>query len=184
MKEAIKEFLTLYVNSSNAFIIIGACMLILFLVYFLLWFFGTGSLKKINRVLREEIGDDIIRNIEGLRLSRRFESMWEDYYTAYSSEKTVNLSSYLLKNDMLLGKNVFRMASRLVALCGFSVTVVGVLNIDGLFEAEKTNLICLFFVLLSMQAFFEFLYAILEFASGNSAIAKSSIDTLVKLLLA
>ena len=163
MKEAIKEFLKLYVNSSNAFLIISAILLILFLAYFITWFFGTGSLKKINRVLKEEIGDDIIRRIEGLRLSRRFENMWDDYYTAYSSEKPVALSSYLIKNDMLLGKNIFRMASRLVAFCGFSATVIGVLNIDGLFEAEKTNLTCLFFALLSLQAFFEFLYAVLDF---------------------
>lgn len=162
MREIIKEFLKLYVNSSNAFLVIAGAMLLVFLIYFILFFFGGSSLKKINKVLRKENGEDIIKKIEALRLSKRFSRMWDDYYIAYTSEDTVSLSKYLIKNDLFKEKNIFPIISRAVALIGFSVTTVGIIKIPGLLEAEKLNLYCLFFVLLSFEVFLEIFYTFMD----------------------
>lgn len=162
MKDIIKEFLKLYINSSNAFLVIAGAMLLVFLIYFILFFFGGSSLKKINKVLRKETGEDIIKKIEALRLSKRFNRMWDDYYVAYISEDTVSLSKYLIKNDLFKGRNIFPVISRAIALIGFSVTAAGIIKISGLLEAEKANLYCLFFVLLSLEVFLEIFYTFMD----------------------
>lgn len=160
--EAIKEFLSLYVNCFNVLIITSGIMLAIFIAYLIFSLLGGGSLKKINNILKNESGDDIIRGIEHLRLSKRYNNMWEDYYTAYCSEDTVSLSSYLIKSDMLTGRNLFKIFSRAVALVGFSVGAVGIIKIPALLEAEKNDLICLFFVLLALEVFLEAFYVLLE----------------------
>lgn len=162
MKESIKEFLSLYTNSSNAFFVISAIMLIIFTIYMIISFCGGGALRKINKILRTETGDEIIKRIERLRLSKRFASMWDDYYVAYCSEDTVSLSNYLVKNDIMSGRNVFKLLSRAVALSGFALTTIGIIKIPGLLDAEKLNLYCLFFALLALEVFLEVFYVILE----------------------
>lgn len=160
--EAIKEFLALYVNCFNVLIITAGIMLAIFIAYLVFSLLGGGSLKKINKILKNESGDDIIRNIESLHLSKRYNAMWEDYYTAYCGEDTVSLSSYLIKNDMLTGRNLFKIFSRVTAFIGFSVGAVGIIKIPVLLEAEKNDLICLFFVLLAFEVFLEAFYVLLE----------------------
>lgn len=162
MKEAIKTFFELYTNTTNAFPIISGIMLALFIAYVIFSFCGGNSLRKINKVLRKEDGDEIIKKIESLRLSKRFANMWDDYYVAFVSEDTVSLSSYLVKNDLYSGKNLFRLFSRAVAIIGFSVTTVGIIKIPGLLDAERSNLYCLFFVLLSLEVFLEVFYTLFE----------------------
>ena len=162
MLQAIKDFLKLYTNCLNAFYIIAGIMLFLFVLYFILSFFGCGSLKKINKILYNESGDDIIKKIEATRLSKRFAKMWDDYYVAYCSEDTVSLNSYLIKDDLLMGRNVFKLLSRACAIIGFSLTAIGIIKIPGLWEAEKFNLFCLLFALIALEAFLEVFYAILE----------------------
>lgn len=162
MKEAIKQFVSVYLNSQNAFLVTVSIMLVLLVLYIILSLVGFGSLKKIIKALREETGEDIIKKIESLRLSKRFEKMWDDYYEAYCSEDTVSLSSYLVKSDMLVTKNMFKLASRIVAILGFSAAAIGAIRIPGIFEAEKLNIVCLFFALISIQAVFEFFYVLFE----------------------
>lgn len=162
MKEMIKEFLKLYTNTSNAFLVIAGIMLFIFLLAVIFTFCGGCSLKKIIKVLRNETGDNIIKKIESLRLSGRFNKMWDDYYVAFKSEETVSLNNYLIKNDLYTGRNLFRYISRAVAIIGFSVTAVGIIKIPGLLEAELSGLYCLFFVLLAMEVFFEIFYTVLE----------------------
>lgn len=162
MRETIKEFLKLYTNCSNAFLVIAGIMLVLFLFAVIFTFCGGCSLRRINKILRNETGGNIIKKIESLRLSGRFNKMWDDYYIAFKSEETVSLNNYLIKNDLYTGKNLFRLLSRAVAISGFSVTAVGIIKIPGLLEAELNNLYCLFFVLLSIEVFLEFFYTILE----------------------
>ena len=162
MKEAIKKFFELYTNTTNAFPIILGIMLALFIAYVIFSFCGGNSLRKINKVLRKENGDEIIKKIESLRLSKRFAKMWDDYYVAYVSEDTVSLSSYLVKSDLYTGRNLFRLFSRAVAIIGFSVTTVGTIKIPGLLEAERSNLYCLFFALLSIEVFLEVFYTLFE----------------------
>ena len=162
MKEMIKEFLKLYTNCSNAFLVITGIMLFLFLLALIFTFSGGSSLRKINKILRNETGDDIIKKIESLRLSPRFNKMWDDYYVAFKSEETVSLHNYLIKNDLYAGRNLLRLFSRATALCGFCVTAVGIIKIPGLLEAELSDLYCLFFVLLSVEVFLEIFYTILE----------------------
>ncbi len=165
MLEAIKQlkhFLSVYTNSSNAFLIIAALMILIFIINLIISFCCGGSLRKINKVLRKEEGDDIIKKIESLHLSRRFAKMWDDYYIAYRNEDTVSLSSYLIKNDLLMGRNIFKILSRAVAVIGFSITAVGIIKIPGLLEAETKNLYCLFFVLFAFEVFLEIFYVILE----------------------
>lgn len=162
MKEIIKQFIYTYLNSQNIFLVTAIMLMALLILYVILSLVGFRSIKKIISALREEIGEDIIRRIESLRLSKRFNKMWEDYYEAYCSETTVSLHNYLIKNDMLYSKNIFRIASRVVALGGFSVCLIGTIKNPVLFEAEKQNLICLLFALLTVQAVCELVYAFFE----------------------
>lgn len=162
MRELIKEFLKLYTNCSNAFLIISGIMVVLFLLAIIFTFLGGHSLRRINKILRNETGDDIIKKIEALRLSGRFNKMWDDYYVAFKSEETVSLNNYLIKNDLYTGRNLFRLFSRATAICGFCVTAVGIIKIPGLLEAELSGLYCLFFVLLAMEVFLEIFYTVLE----------------------
>ena len=160
--EAVKQFLSVYLNSMNAFIVIAGIMLLLMLVYVLVSSFGTVTLRKLNKVLSRESGEDAIRKIEGLRLHGRYKKMWDAYYEAYCHEDTAALSNYLVKRDMTEGKNLFRLASRVIAIVGFSFTLAGVMRIPGLFEGEKANLICMALGLISLQAVLEFLYTVFE----------------------
>lgn len=162
MKEIIKQFIYTYLNSQNIFLVTAIMLMALLILYVILSLVGFRSIKKIISALREEIGEDIIRRIESLHLSKRFNKMWEDYYEAYCSETTVSLHNYLIKNDMLYNKNIFRIASRVVALGGFSVCLIGTIKNPVLFEAEKQNLICLLFALLTVQAVCELVYAFFE----------------------
>ncbi len=162
MKETIKQFISTYLNSQNAFMVTVSVMLLLLILYVILSCVGFASIKKIIKALRNESGEGIIKKIESLRLSRRFEKMWDDYYEAYCSEDTVALNNYLVKKDMLIQKNMFRLVSRVVAVAGFSAAVIGAIKIPGILEAEKPNLICMFFALLSVQAVFEIFYAFFE----------------------
>ena len=162
MRELIKEFLKLYTNCSNAFLIISGIMAVLFLLAIIFTFTGGYSLRRINKILRNETGDDIIKKIEALRLSGRFNKMWDDYYVAFKSEDTVSLNNYLIKNDLYTGRNLFRLFSRATAICGFCITAVGIIKIPGLLEAELSGLYCLFFVLLAMEVFLEIFYTLLE----------------------
>lgn len=158
MKEAIKQFVSVYLNSQNVFMITVCIMFLLLILYVVFSLVGFGSIKKIIKALREETGDDIIKKIERLRLNKRYAKMWDDYYEAFCSEDTVSLHNYLIKNDMFIQHNIFRHASRVVAVCGFSAAVIGAIKIPGMFEAEKLNLVCLFVALISVQAVFEFFY--------------------------
>ncbi len=160
--DAIKEFLSLYINCFNVLIITAGIMLAIFIAYLIFSLLGGGSLKKINKILRNETGDEIIKKIEELRLSKRYANMWEDYYAAYCSEDTVSLSSYLIKKDMLTGRNLFKIFSRVVAVAGFSAGAVGIIKIPALLEAEKNDLICLFFLLFAFEVFLEAFYVLLE----------------------
>ena len=162
MKEAIKQFIYVYLNSQNAFLATVFIMLALLGLYIVLSCVGFASIKKIIRALREGTGEEIIKTIESLRLSKRFEKMWDDYYEAYCTEDTVALNNYLVKNDMFINKNMFKLASRVVAFAGFSAAVIGAIKIPGIFEAEKPNLICMFFALISIQAVFELFYLFFE----------------------
>lgn len=159
--QALKNFLVTYANCRNFFIFTFGAMLIVFVLW--CFFARTGSaqrcLKRINRILREEMGSDIIQKIEALRLNKRFARMWDDYYAAYSGEDTVALHNYLLKNDLLVHTSVFRTVSRAVAVIGFSAAAVCVFKISELPAGEKTNLLSLFFALAAVQAVFEVLYA-------------------------
>ena len=168
--EAIKQFLIVYLNSMNAFIVIAGIMLLLMLTYVLVSSFGTGTLRKLNKVLSNETGEDAIKKIEGLRLHGRYKKMWDAYYEAYCHEDTAALSNYLIKKDMNEGKNLFRLASRVIAVVGFSFTFVGVMKIPGLFESEKNNLYCMALALLSTQAVFEFFYTVFETAKRKRVI--------------
>lgn len=159
--QVLKNFLVTYVNCRNFFIVTFGVMLIVFILW--CFFARAGSarrcLKRINRILREEMGSDIIQKIEALRLNKRFARMWDDYYTAYSGEDTVALHNYLLKDDLLIRTSVFRTASRAIAVIGFSAAAVCILTIDALPVGETINLIPLFFALAAVQAVFEVLYA-------------------------
>ncbi len=158
MLQYIKDFLKLYTNSSNAFLVIAGLMFLTFVIYFICFFLGGGSLKKINKVLRKENGDEIIKKIESLRLSKRFSRMWDDYYLAFTNEDTVSLSEYLIKKDLFTTKSIFPVISRAIAVIGFSVTAIGIIKIPGLLDAEKSNLYCLFFALLGFEVFLEIFY--------------------------
>ncbi len=158
MIEYIKEFLKLYTNCSNAFLVIAGLMAITFIIYFIYFFFGGRSLKKIIKIMRKENGDEIIKKIESLRLSKRFSRMWDDYYLAYTNEDTVSLNEYLIKKDLYTGRNIFPIISRAIAIIGFSLTAIGIIKIPGLLEAEEHNLYCLFFALLALTVFFEVFY--------------------------
>ena len=162
MFETLKQFLYVYLNSQNVFLVTATMLGVLLVVYVILSLTGFSSIKKIISALREEIGEEIIKRIESLRLSKRFNKMWEDYYDAYCSETTVSLHNYLIKNDMLYSKNIFKIASRVIAIGGFSVCLIGTIKNPVLFEAEKQNLICLLFALLTVQAFCELVYAFFE----------------------
>lgn len=162
MFESLKQFIYTYLNSQNIFLVTAIMLMVLLILYVVLSLVGFGSIKKVIRALREEMGEDIIKRIESLHLSKRFEKMWEDYYEAYCSEATVSLDNYLIKNDMLYGKNIFRIASRVIAIGGFSFCLIGTIKNPVLFEAEKQNLICLFFALLSVQAVCELVYSFFE----------------------
>lgn len=162
MIETLKQFIYIYLNSQNVFLITAIMLMALLVLYVVLSLVGFRSIKKIISALREEIGEDIIKRIESLRLSKRFNKMWEDYYEAYCSETTVSLNNYLIKNDMLYGKNIFKIASRVIAIGGFSFCLIGTIKNPVLFEAEKQNLICLLFALLTVQAICELVYAFFE----------------------
>ncbi len=168
--EKIRQFLSVYLNSTNAFIVVAGTLLLLLLIYILVSCFGTGTLRKLNKALLNNSGEDAIKAIDGMRLSGRYKKMWDDYYDAYCHEDTVSLSSYLIKNDMLEGRNLFRIASRVVALGGFSATLIGVMRIPGLMEAEKGNLFGMFFAVLTAQAICEFFYTIFEDAKRKRVI--------------
>ena len=162
MIETLKQFIYIYLNSQNVFLITAIMLMALLVLYVVLSLVGFRSIKKIISALREEIGEDIIKRIESLRLSKRFNKMWEDYYEAYCSETTVSLNNYLIKNDMLYSKNIFKIASRVIAIGGFSFCLIGTIKNPVLFEAEKQNLICLLFALLTVQAICELVYAFFE----------------------
>lgn len=162
MMETLKQFIYTYLNSQNVFLVTAIMLMALLILYVILSLVGFGSIKKIISALREEVGEEIIKRIESLRLSKRFNKMWEDYYEAYCSETTVALNNYLIKKDMLEQKNIFRIASRVVAIGGFSFCLIGIIKNPVLFEAEKQNLICLLFALLTVQAFCELVYAFFE----------------------
>lgn len=159
--QALKNFLMTYANCRNFFIFTFGAMLIVFILWCIFARAGSARrcLKRINRILRQEMGADIIQKIEALRLNKRFTRMWDDYYAAYSGEDTVALHNYLLKNDLLVPTAVFRTISRAIAVIGFSAAAVCVLKLGELPAAEKTNLISLFFALAAAQAVFEVLYA-------------------------
>ena len=96
MLQAIKDFLKLYTNCLNAFYIIAGIMLFLFILYFILSFFGCGSLKKINKILYNESGDDIIKKIEATRLSKRFAAL---KFTPYTGEATHSATLWRVMNE-------------------------------------------------------------------------------------
>ena len=160
MLQAIKNFIFIYANCKNIIIPTVIIMFILLVVYVILSFRDTRSLKKINKVLRNESGDEIIRIIEDMKLSKRYAAMWDDYYDAYCHEDTVSLSSYLIKNDLKLSCGVFRYVSRCVAVIGFSAAATAAVMIPYLFDVERNALICMFFILVSIEAFFEIFYKI------------------------
>ncbi|MBE7092019.1 MAG: hypothetical protein E7365_02435 [Clostridiales bacterium] len=162
MKEAIKQFVSVYLNSQNVFLATVLIMTALLILYVVLSLIGFRSIRKIIKALREETGEQIIKKIESLNLSKRYEKMWNDYYEAYCCEDTVALNNYLIKNDMFITKNLFKIASRIVALCGFSVAGIGAIKIPGIFIAEIPNLVCLFFALIIVQGVFEFFYVLFE----------------------
>ena len=153
--QILKEFLYTYVNSVNLSIVAVSIMTVLLILYCVFSSLGTSSLKKIIKVFRNDSGDDVIRNIEKLNLSKRYAKMWEDYYCAYCGEETVTLSKYLVKNDLLIEQKVFRTASRVTAIICFSVAFTGAILIPGLFEYERNLLVCMFFGLLSVQSLYE-----------------------------
>ncbi len=162
MIEIINQFIFTYLNSQNVFLITASILGGLLILYVVLSLVGFRSIKKIIKALREEIGEEIIKRIEGLSLSKRYEKMWQDYYEAYCSETTVSLHNYLIKNDILGGKNIFKVASRVIAIGGFSFCLIGVIKNPVLFEAERQNLICLFFALLTVEAVCELVYLFFE----------------------
>ena len=162
MKETLIKFLETYLNTFNSFFVISGIMLFLLILYIIISFCGGNSLRKINKVLRKEDGDEIIRKIESLRLSKRFAKMWDDYYIAYTKEDTVSLSSYLVKNDLYKGRNLFRLLSRTTLVSGFAFTVIGIIKIPGLFEAEKLNVYCLLLALIAIEFFLEIFYTLFE----------------------
>ncbi len=161
MLPMLKEFLYTYVNSVNLSVVAVIVMGALLIFYCIFSSLGTRGLKKIINVFRKDTGDDVIRNIEKLRLSKRYAKMWEDYYFAYCEEDTVTLSSYLIKNELFVEQKTFLVASRATAVICFSVAFAGAILIPGLFEYERNLLICMFFGLLSIQAVLEIVYTAL-----------------------
>ncbi len=163
MWESIKSFIYIYANCRNIFIPTAVIMLLLLIAYIVISFLGIRSLKQIVCILRAESGEDIIRAIEELRLSKRYSRMWEDYYSAYCNEDTVNLSSYLSKADMFLDKNMFRTFSRAVAVIGFCAAATSAMIVPYLFDVERNSLICMFFILIALEAFFEIFYKLFDY---------------------
>ncbi len=154
----IDEFLAMYLNSTNIFIVALSVMLILMVINCITSGVGTRSLKKINKALRDETGDDIIRRIENMKLSKRYAKMWDDYYCAFCSEETVSLNNYLIKADLFVEKQTFVMASRATAVIAFCLAGLAAFKVPGLYEVEKDNVISLFFALGALQAVLEIVY--------------------------
>ncbi len=163
MWESIKSFIYIYANCRNIFIPTAIIMLLLFIVYIVMSFIGIRSLKQIVNVLRSENGEDIICVIEELRLSKRYSKMWDEYYSAYCNEDMVNLSSYLLKADMFLDRHMLRTFSRIVAVIGFCAAATSAMMIPYLFDVERNSLICMFFILIALEAFFELFYRLFDY---------------------
>lgn len=158
MLEAIYNFLLIYCNCTNIACIIFCIMAILFVVWCIFGTEKTSSLKKINKTLREQSGEDIIISIESLKLSKRFRNMWDDYYTAYTKEDTVALNNYLLSDDMRIQNKAFRYASAFIGVLGFAIAAYLMFTIQSLPLIERTNLLVLFFVVAAFIVFFDFLY--------------------------
>ncbi len=161
MSEAIYNFLLIYCNCTNIAYVIFCLMAILFVIW---CFFGTektSSLKKINKILRENVGEEIIINIESLPLSKRFQKMWDDYYTAYTREDTVALNNYLISDDMRVQNKAFRYASAFIGILGFAAATYLMFTLQALPIVERTNLLVLFFITLALIVFFDFLYYVI-----------------------
>ena len=161
MRQAIYDFLLVYCNCTNIAYVIFCLMAILFVVWCIFGTEKTSSLKKINKILRENVGEEIIINIEGLTLSKRYKNMWDDYYTAYTQEDTVALNNYLLSDDMRVKNNSFRYASCFIGVTGFSVACFLMFTVQSLPLIERTNLLVLFFVVAAFTIFFDLLYYII-----------------------
>ena len=162
MREAVYNFLLLYANCTNFFIVTVSAMALLFLFWYIFSFRGLGTLKKINNILRTEQGQDILLKIEALRLPKRFNNMWEEYYAAYTSGRTASLHNYLIKNDMLVPAGICRNISRCGAACGFAVGSVIVYKINDLPVQEKPGLIYLLICLTAAAFFFDALYCLVS----------------------
>lgn len=161
MFEMLYNFLLVYCNCTNIAYIIFTLMAILFVIW---CFFGserTSSLKKINKILKENSGEEIIIKIESLKLSKRFRKMWDDYYTAYTSENTVALNNYLISADMPVQNKAFRYASVVCGASGFAVACFLMFKLQQLPVLERTNLLILFFVVVAFILFFDFLYYVI-----------------------
>ena len=134
-------------------------------ILFVIWcFFGTektSSLKKINKILCEKSGEEIIVSIEALSLSKRYKKMWDDYYFAYTCEDTVALNNYLISDDLRVQNKAFRYASVLLGIAGFAIASYLMFAIQALPVLERTNLLVLFFVVLALIVFFDFLYYVI-----------------------
>lgn len=161
MLQAIYDFLLVYCNCTNIAYVIFCLMAILFVVWCIFGTEKTSSLKKINKTLREQSGEDIIITIEGLKLSKRYKNMWDDYYTAYTREDTVALNNYLLSDDLRVKNNSFRYASCLIGVLGFAIAAYLMFTIQSLPLIERTNLLVLFFVVAAFIVFFDFLYYVI-----------------------
>lgn len=161
MFEAIYNFLLIYCNCTNIAYVIFCLMAVLFVIW---CFFGTektSSLKKINKILRENSSEEIIINIESLKLSKRYKKMWDDYYTAYTCEDTVALNNYLVSDDLRVQNKAFRYASVFVGVLGFTVATLLMFSLEALPLSERTSLLVLFFVVAAISMLFDFLYYVI-----------------------
>lgn len=161
MLEAIYNFLLIYCNCTNIAYIVFCLMAVLFVAWFIFGTEKTSSLKKINQILREQSGEEIIVSIEDLNLSKRYKNMWDDYYTAYTQENTVALNNYLISDDMRIQNKTFRYISAFIGVAGFAIASYLMFTIQSLPLIERTNLLVLFFVVAAFILFFDVLYYII-----------------------
>lgn len=164
MLEAVRNFVGLYANANNI-LIVGSCIITaLIIADFITYLCSYQTLEKIITCMRTNEGEDIIGKIESIKKSGRYDLMWEDYYDAYKKENTVTLSSYLVKDDMFVKRNIFKAISRATVVVCIALMMAASIKVTGLLKSERYDIICGGCLLAGLQSVFEVLYYIIDTA--------------------
>ncbi len=164
MLEVIKNFIAVYANVNNIFVIGLFVITALLITNFIMYLCSYSTLKKIIFCMRYNEGEDIIFAIEGIKKHGRYFLMWEDYYDAYKNENTVALDNYLIKNDLFVKRNVCKAVSRAVVVICIALMIAAYVKVTGFLKSEKYDIICGGGLLVGIQAVYEVLYYLIDTA--------------------